>query len=178
MTTTSSPAPKWWTWALAQLGVAEVPGTNASNPVVVGYRKAARMSGVQGDDSVIAWCAIFVCAALESVGIRSPRQALARSFMKWGVALPRPVPGCVVVLWRGKRTGLLGHVGLLRGVATDPKGNVTHVALLGGNQNNRVSIAWFPVSRVLGYRWPADVPVPPDKAPVLKGGPVKPVTEV
>lgn len=172
-----SPAPKWWVWALAQLGVAEIPGPK-SNDRVIAYRKTAKMSGLKGDDGAIAWCAVFVCAAFEQAGIRSPRQALARSFMKWGVEC-NPTPGCVVVLWRGKKSGMLGHIGLLRGVMRDAKGAITHVGLLGGNQGDKVSIAWFPASRVLGYRWPTGVPVPADKPQVFKAGvPVKSVKEV
>lgn len=169
----SSPAPKWWQWALAQLGVSEIPGSR-DNPVVIGYRKAAHMSGLAGSEEAIAWCSVFVCAAMESVGIRSPRQALARSWLKWGIPLPRPVPGCVVVLWRGNKAGPLGHVGLLRAVSRDG----AHVCLLGGNQGNKVSMAWFSSARVLGYRWPAGVPVPGDDAPVLVPGRPAKVTEV
>lgn len=119
-------------------------------------------------------CAIFVGAALESTGHRSTRSAAARSYADWGQALKRPVGGCIVPLWRGSPNGALGHVGLLRAVSRDKQ----YVCLLGGNQGDKVSMAWFPASRVLGYRWPVGVPVPTGPAPVLDHGRPAKVTEV
>lgn len=165
----TTPSPPWFQWALGQLGVSEIPGPK-DNPHVLAYRKVAHMGGLAGSEEAVAWCSVFVCAAMESVGIRSPRQALARSWMHWGIPLDKPRGGCVVVLWRGSRSGSLGHVGLLRAVSADGR----FVCLLGGNQGNRVSMAWFPVERVLGYRWPTAGPgvpaAPTAKAPVLDHG--------
>jgi hypothetical protein len=43
-----------------------------------------------------------------------------------------------------------GHVGLV--VAA----NAAHVWMIGGNQSDQVSIARFPRSDFLGFRWPID----------------------
>jgi hypothetical protein len=32
------------------------------------------------------------------------------------------------------------------------------IVCLGGNQSDRVSLASYPKSRLLGFRWPADAP--------------------
>ena len=56
-----------------------------------------------------------------------------------------------MVLERGANSG---HVGFLE----DWDDN--RVRLLGGNQGNAVGSAWFPLSRVLGYRVPARAVMP------------------
>ena len=54
--------------------------------------------------------------------------------------------GVVVILARGPSSG---HVGFLEDWDDD------RVKLLGGNQGNAVTKAWFPMSRVIGWRIPA-----------------------
>jgi hypothetical protein len=34
----------------------------------------------------------------------------------------------------------------------------THIKVLGGNQSNQVKESNYPKSRLIGYRWPSDVP--------------------
>jgi uncharacterized protein (TIGR02594 family) len=76
-----------------------------------------------------------------------------RSWLNYGKPLSKPVLGCIVVFWRGSKTGWSGHVGLVVGL--DKAGNLM---VLGGNQGDMVSIKPFGKERVLGYRWPgADV---------------------
>jgi hypothetical protein len=56
-----------------------------------------------------------------------------------------------------------GHVGFVAG--QDRAGNLM---VLGGNQGDAVSIKPFARGRVLGFRWPADEPLPEAAAlPVL-----------
>ena len=59
--------------------------------------------------------------------------------------------GAVAVLSRGSDPSA-GHVGFLLG-ETDG-----HVLLLGGNQGDAVSVAAFPKTRLLGFRWPQAEP--------------------
>lgn len=126
--------------ALAELGVKEVPGPG-SNPRILEYQK---IYGLSGD--AIPWCSCFMgwCQKEAGIDIKGTTPS-ARSWMNWGVAT-EPEIGCVVVLWRGKPDGRQGHVGFLHEISE------THVTLLGGNQSDAVSIAKFPISRVLGYR--------------------------
>lgn len=137
--------PPWLALARLELGVKETAGP-ASQQRIVEYLKATRVRPAMYVDET-PWCAAFVCWCLERASVPSTRAALARSYLRWGVALSKPQIGCVVVLTRGaSRTQ--GHVGFYVG-ARD-----SDVLLLGGNQGNKVSIAPHSALRVLSYRWP------------------------
>jgi hypothetical protein len=96
------------------------------------------------------------------------RAAAARSWLAWGRKLDKPTVGCVVVFWRGKRDGWQGHVGFYAGRAKNGD-----ILVLGGNQSDAVSIRPYPMERLLGYRWPKGVPLPPDVEPLSKSGVVR-----
>lgn len=97
---------------------------------------------VKVDPAIIPWCAAFVNAMLQKVGIRGTNSNQARSFLRYGVATRTPRKGDIVVLGR--------HVGFYEGHVT--RNGRTYVAVLGGNQGNRVRTSYFPASRVLSYR--------------------------
>lgn len=147
-------APDWVLHAYAEyrLGVHEVPGTKA-NPRITGYFKATSLAGnplASSDET--AWCSAFVCWCMEQSGIRSTRNTMARSWLKWGTPLPldqEPPYGAVCIFWRGLPQSASGHVGLYAG-SEGPS-----IWVLGGNQFNSVSFAKYPRMRLLGYRWPA-----------------------
>lgn len=147
--------PKWLTEARKCLGLAEVKGPD-HNPEILQMWRDIKRGGIKDDET--PWCAAFVGAVLERVGIRSSRFESARSYLDWGQLLAQPVPGCVVVFTRSGG----GHVGFA--VGRDPAGNLL---VLGGNQSDAVNIKAFPVSRVSGYRWPAGLVVPTDPLPLL-----------
>lgn len=150
----SSPnPPAWLTEAYKHIGVKEIKG-HAHNPVIVGFWKAARLAGIKNDE--VPWCAGFVGAMLETAGVRSARSDSSRAYLKWGVPIKEPIPGCIVVFQRDGG----GHVGFV--VGRDHMGNL---GVLGGNQSDAVNIRTFPTDRVLGYRWPeawaiAAIPMP------------------
>jgi len=96
------------------------------------------------------------------------RAAAARSWLSWGRKLEKPTIGCVVVFWRGKRDGWQGHVGFYAGRARNGD-----ILVLGGNQGDSVSIRPYSADRLLGYRWPETVPLPPDVEPLSKSGVVR-----
>jgi uncharacterized protein (TIGR02594 family) len=146
----------WMTLALSYLGTAEIKGKK-HNPKI---QKWLRLIKAPFNDDETPWCATFVCGIFEEVGIRSWRSAWARGGLAWGRRLFGPAVGCVVVFERGPKAG---HVGFL--VGQDQRGNLM---ILGGNQGDKVSIRPFPKSRVLGYVWPTEVPLPVDgKLPVV-----------
>ncbi len=92
------------------------------------------------------WCGLFVAEAIEFAGLEAPKHLYrAKAWLKWGEPIKAPVFGCVVIF--GRKGG--GHVAFV--VGRDPKGRLM---CLGGNQANKVSIAPFDTSRVLGYRIP------------------------
>lgn len=139
--------PKWVIEARKMIGLHEVHGPD-HNPEIVQMWRDIKRGGISDDET--PWCAAFVGAMLERVGIRSSRFESARSYLDWGQHLALPVSGCIVVFTRHGG----GHVGFA--VGRDKVGNLL---ILGGNQSDAVNIKAFPVARVTGYRWPAGVPV-------------------
>jgi len=153
--------PLWLAEAEKFIGLRETPG-GASNPVIVQFWKDIKRGGIK--DDATPWCAAFVGAMLERSGVRSSRFESAKSYLDWGQLLALPVPGCVVVFTREGG----GHVGFA--VGRDKAGNLL---VLGGNQGDEVNVKAFPVSRVTGYRWPADLAVPAEPLQTLAtGGPL------
>ena len=136
--------PPWLTVALAEIGTVEMPGA-ANNSRILDYHRVTTLKA--GSDSV-PWCSAWACWVMEQAGIRSTRSAAARSWQSWGEPVS-PRLGCVVVLSRGSNPAQ-GHVGFL----LDRRDNV--LFLLGGNQSDRVCIAQYGTSGVLGYRWPTE----------------------
>jgi uncharacterized protein (TIGR02594 family) len=137
--------------ARSYIGVREIKGSK-HNPKIIALRKAARTGIVNDEDP---WCADFVNGVVEAAGFRSARTAGARATIKLGVKLDGPAVGAIAVLWRGSKDGWAGHTGFI--VGRDRDGNLM---VLGGNQSDAVNIKPFPRSRVLGYRWPAELALP------------------
>ncbi len=111
-----------------------------------------------GDPAKLPWCgdAIQTCLALTLPDEPQPvNPYLARNWLKFGTPLTTPALGCILVFWRGSKTGTSGHVGLYAG--EDAQGFL-HV--LGGNQSNAITIARLDKTRLLGMRWPATYPKP------------------
>lgn len=98
------------------------------------------------------WCGAFMGIVFRSTMPDEPIPSNpwgARNWLKFG----RPCKaqfGAVVVLWRGKRSGWSGHVGLVTGVDL----RRGRIRILGGNQKDMVREDWFSMDRVLDYRWP------------------------
>jgi uncharacterized protein (TIGR02594 family) len=95
------------------------------------------------------WCAAWANAVLQSSGIKGTNSLLARSFLGWGASTSSPREGDVVVMTRG-RSSISGHVGFF--VEKQIINGRSYVKVLGGNQGKQVSKAWYPESRVIGYR--------------------------
>lgn len=124
------------TVAKAELGQREVDGTG-DNPRVVEYLAMTGVPTSMLHDST-AWCGGFVSFCLIMAGLDSIRNAWAASWMSYGVKSD-PVYGAVAARQ--------GHVGFV--VEKAPG----RVKLLGGNQGNAVSEAWFDDAG-WAYRWP------------------------
>ena len=93
------------------------------------------------------WCAAWANAVLAKEGIKGTDSLIARSFLDWGASTKTPDKGDVVVLARGRGAG---HVGFF--VERQEINGHRYVKVLGGNTGKSVQSAWFPESRVLGYR--------------------------
>lgn len=150
------PEPRWLAKARTYIGLSEIPGPK-HEPVI--GRWLDRLKAPFRDDET-PWCGILVAGVFDEVGIKPVANPWgARQWLKFGIELPTPRLGSVVVFWRGKREGWSGHVGFV--VGKDKAGNLM---VLGGNQNDKVTIAPFALNRVLGYRWPVGESVPASSA--------------
>jgi uncharacterized protein (TIGR02594 family) len=143
----------WMAIARGELGQVERRG--GENPRIVAYHATTTLAAREDE---VAWCSSFVNWVLERAGYKGTDSAAASSWLRWGVELEAPRPGCVTVLKRkgrsrdaatGSTTGF--HVAFF--VAR----TATHVQLLGGNQSDAVKYSSYPLARydVRGYRWPA-----------------------
>jgi len=143
--------PPWLTCAEKEVGVMEIPGVE-HNERILEYHRATTLRATTDE---VPWCSSFVCWCLEEVGMRSTRSAAARSYLQWGVPISPAPYGAIAVLRRGAGEGSQGHEVL------DAPGHVgfliwislTHVALLGGNQNDCVGVSMFSRTLLIGTRW-------------------------
>lgn len=151
--------PIWLATARKYLGLREIPGPKHS-PVIVKWWEAIK---APFRDDETSWCGAFIGGVLNEVGLPVVKGApAARSWLNYGKPISKPVLGCIVVFWRGSKTGWSGHVGFVVGL--DKAGNLM---VLGGNQGDAVNIKPFGKERVLGYRWPAG-DVPTQSLPILR----------
>lgn len=137
----------WMTIARAELGQKEIPGS-ADNARIVEYLNSTNVPASMQHDST-AWCAAFVSFCLIEAGKESLRNAWAASWMSYGDS-SSPVYGAIAARQ--------GHVGFV------VEKSAGRVKLLGGNQGDSVSEAWFDDSG-WAYRWPKNSPhAPPPEA--------------
>lgn len=128
------------------LQVREVPG-GSTNPRIALYYQTLASGQPTPEDGEVPWCSYFMNFCFADIGQKGSGRANARSWLTWG----RPVQGApergdVVILWRGSVDGTEGHVGFFVGYDGD------RWLLLGGNQDNAVSIKAYDPARVLGVR--------------------------
>jgi uncharacterized protein (TIGR02594 family) len=133
----------WLPVAMKELNTSEVSG-DKDNPRIVEYHSATTLKAT---DDETPWCSSFVSWCLEQSGYKSTKNAWARSYLSFGKKIDKPVNGCIVVFSRGSSSG---HVAFFVGETSST------IKVLGGNQGNKVSIAEYPKSRLLGYRMPTD----------------------
>ncbi len=147
--------PKWLAEARHYIGEKEVKGAK-HNPLILQMWKDIKRGGIKDDET--PWCAAFVGAVLERVGIKSTRFESAKSYLDWGYGLKEPAMGCIAVFTREGG----GHVGFVVGKVQNGD-----LMVLGGNQSDAVNIRAFQRYRVTGYRWPAGMPHLPQALPIL-----------
>ena len=135
-------APVWLIEAFKYINLKEIKGS-VHAPDILQFWKDIKRGGIKDDET--PWCASFVGAMLERAGIRSTRFEGASSYEQWGNELLTPKYGCVVTFRRKGGS----HVGFV--VGSHPDGSLQ---VLGGNQNDAVTIADFPRARVSSLRWP------------------------
>ena len=115
----------------------------------------AQLKSFLGVDPVrIEWCAAFVNAHLNLMGIpgsgsNSKYPLTARSFLGWGEKVEDPQLGDVVVFPRGS-SSWQGHVGFY--IRSTKLEGVEYYVILGGNQDDSVSYAYYRASSALSVR--------------------------
>jgi len=106
-----------------------------------------RLTGV--DPVRTEWCAAFVNAVLEKNNIAGSNSLAARSFLEWGESTDQPQRGDIVVFTRGN-SNWQGHVGFY--LDTVEYNNKIYYMILGGNQDDKVSIMYYPKQLLIETR--------------------------
>ena len=141
------------------IGTKHLPYTNPIPEAVpyIGYHEQKHrkeLKDLVGVDPVYTqWCAAFVNAVLYESNIENNEAhaypLTARSFLDWGFEVKSPIPGDIVVFPRG-RQAWQGHVGFyLKTVIINDQ---EYYLILGGNQNNEVSIKTYLADRAISIR--------------------------
>jgi len=133
-------SPPYMRIAAGEYGVSEIAGAR-HNPRIIEYHSATSLEATTDE---VPWCSSFVNWVMAYAALPHTRSAMARSWLKWGVESATPKVNDIAVLSRGAPPS--GHVGFI--VHITPSG----VYLLGGNQNNRVNVTRYPISRLLQAR--------------------------
>lgn len=131
--------------AVSQLGVKEIEGEQ-HNQTIINYAKESGFDWVNDDET--PWCGIFLSWCATKASLEGAKSARARAWLEVGEETKDPTPGDVVVYWRGSIESSNGHSAIFMGFNADH----TKIFTLGGNQGNRVSMAAYDASQVLGFR--------------------------
>jgi uncharacterized protein (TIGR02594 family) len=136
-----SDAPAWLGVAYKELGQSEIPGVEENSRILEYFRSLG--SGKIFRDDRDDWASPFAEWSLQQAGKSGPHSIKPTDWLTWGKP-SRPIIGAIVVL---SFSGLQ-HVGFYFGEDSD------FVRVLGGNQNDSVSVYRYPKSAVRGYRTP------------------------
>ncbi|KUO61797.1 MAG: hypothetical protein APF80_00085 [Alphaproteobacteria bacterium BRH_c36] len=136
--------PAWLAEAWRELGQSEIAGPGHNPRITAFFRELGHEAHARDE---VAWCAAFAGACLERGGLASTRSLMARSYARFGEPIEEERLGAIAVLSRGNNPAF-GHVGFIVGWSKD------RIWLLGGNQNDAVSVAGYERSRLVSLRWP------------------------
>lgn len=140
--------PVWMREARRYLGLREVAGKGSNATILAWARPFGGWIASYFADDDIPWCGLAVG---HWIAVTLPREPLpanplaALNWAKFGIALSTPSLGAILVF--GRAGG--GHVGFYAGE------DATHYHVLGGNQDNSVSITRIAKSRLVATRWPS-----------------------
>lgn len=114
-----------------------------------------------GDVAKLPWCGDMIESAVAKTLPDEPLPTSpfwAQSWKNFGRDVADPIVGSIgVIRWNSRS----GHVGVVAGV------DGGRVNLLGGNQSDAITIASFPRSKFIAFRWPSTFPV--QRYPALRG---------
>lgn len=138
---------------LHRYGVKEIPG-KPENPLIRAMHYSVGYMANEDEP----WCGSFMGLCHKVTAYEVPKSATsARAWLNAGEEVPLALarPGDVVVLWRGSKTGWMGHVAFY---VSHNKAAGT-ITLLGGNQGDQLSIAKFDLDKLLGIRGPKPIAI-------------------
>jgi uncharacterized protein (TIGR02594 family) len=146
--------PPWLKIALDELkqGVAQFPDPE-ENPRIVEYLKTTSLPAEMAESDETHWCSAFVNWCFEQAGIKGTGSPGAKSWLSFGDRISTPRRGCVVVFDRPPDPAS-GHVAFYIGEQLGNKKNKGSIAVLGGNQGDRINIQPYPKARLRGFFWP------------------------
>jgi uncharacterized protein (TIGR02594 family) len=130
-------APKILVEAVKHIGVKEIIGRYHSE-TIIGWAQSLDLEDVYTNDE-IPWCGLYIaycCHAQKLDVVKNPLWAL--NWNKYGTKTETPMLGDVLTFTRNGG----GHVGLYVGE------DITHYHVLGGNQNNMVSVSRIAKTRL------------------------------
>lgn len=130
-------SPKILVEAVKLIGTKEIVG-KANNPTILSWAKALGLEKVYTNDE-IPWCGLFIAYCCHAAGLQVVKHPLwALNWNKYGNVAQVPMLGDVLTFTRNGG----GHVGIYVGE------DDTHYHVLGGNQNNSVSVSRIAKSRL------------------------------
>ena len=130
-------SPKILVEAIKQIGIKEIVGSK-HNPVILEWADEIGLKKVYTNDE-IPWCGLFIAHCAHVAGLQVVDKPLwALSWANYGTKVDGPMLGDILTF---KRDGG-GHVGIYVGE------DATHYHVLGGNQNNSVSVSRIAKSRL------------------------------
>lgn len=139
-------------FAQRYIGLTEVAGISSNAQIL----EMLQLDEKWPKDDEVPWCSAFLNFVAWHLNLPRSKSLKARSWLTVGEEVnleSAKVGNDIVILSRGSGIqpgpailNASGHVGLFSGMAGDI------LLLLGGNQNNQVSIAPYPISRLLGIR--------------------------
>lgn len=93
------------------------------------------------------WCGLFCGYLLSKLEHKlPPMPQVARSYLKIGTPVDKPMLGDLAIFWRESPDDWRGHVSIYI------REDVTGIYCLGGNQKGKVQILRYSKNKILGYR--------------------------
>lgn len=142
----------WMKVAWENLGAHERPGLD-SDPQIKAWAEAFEIADFDEDRE--PYCALFprwcFYQALPDEPL-PPHPKWSLGWLRFGQPC-EAILGAVGVFYRGDPAKQIGHAGFVLSA------NETDVEILGANQDDAVSVKWFPRYRLLGCRWPKSWPL-------------------
>lgn len=144
--------PPWLKTMISLLGIRETPG-DAATPMIIEFHKWTTLGKALAASDETPWCSSCMNYCLGKNNFEYTKSAAARSWERYGHALPKPARGAIAVLSRGADIAF-GHVSLI--LDWDDRA----LTLIGGNQGNSVSVRTYARNRLVTMRWPQSYPIP------------------